>query len=175
LSKWWLNTYRNIQLCESCSGAKSAKIGKNMKHKLYIIVLSLFVAACSSQNKGKSADTPATIVSKPTHETKPANKTFSYQEIAKYAIASIMNRPVTLIRSEQNGDEFRLSYVRASDGKSFSYKIKFEGNKIVWGSSDGRWRDTTSDEVITFREVAKKLEIVQTYSDGSESVNDYSK
>lgn len=41
--------------------------------------------------------------------------------------------------------EADVSYIRKSDSQKFSYKIKFDGNKILWANIDGRWRNSEYD------------------------------
>jgi hypothetical protein len=68
---------------------------------------------------------------------------------------------------------YYVSYKRPNDGKKFEYKIKIIGKKIVWGNSDGRWRNTAFDEKILFEITHEKLTIVQTFKDGSTNNKDF--
>ncbi|MCM0666225.1 hypothetical protein [Flavobacterium tyrosinilyticum] len=50
---------------------------------------------------------------------------------------------------------------------------KIDGNKILWANIDGRWRDSKYDEKITFVEKDNKLEIIQTFDDNSQDIQEY--
>jgi len=87
-----------------------------------------------------------------------------------------MGRPINTIKVEENkNNTFKVWYIRKSDSKLFEYKIKFEGFNIIWGSLDGRWRETPDDEKLKFLEVGNTLKITQTYSDGSENTKEFKK
>lgn len=92
---------------------------------------------------------------------------FSQEEIAKYTISSIMNQPPEIISVKKDGDIYFVSYSRKSDGEKFDYKVRIDGRNIVWGNSDGRWRDTEYDEKISYFENENRLIIEQTFDDGS--------
>lgn len=100
---------------------------------------------------------------------------FSYEDVARYAIASVMGEPTKIIKAIKNKDLYFVSYIRKSDKKKFEYKIKFEGNKILWANIDGRWRNSEYDEKISFEEDAEKLKIITTFSDMSQDVQEYKK
>ncbi|TDO69955.1 hypothetical protein EV143_11227 [Flavobacterium chryseum] len=102
-------------------------------------------------------------------------KTFTYEEIAKYTMASIMGQSPKIIKVIKNGNLYYVSYTRKSDNKKFDYKIKFTGNKIIWANIDGRWRDSEYDEKISFRENNQILYIIQSFEDGSEDIEEYKK
>lgn len=79
-------------------------------------------------------------------------KTFTYEDIARYTMASIMGQQPKIITATKKGDLYYVSYIRKSDNIKFDYKIKFEGNKILWSNIDGRWRNSQYDEKVTFIE-----------------------
>ena len=56
---------------------------------------------------------------------------FTYEDVARYAIASVMGEPTKIIKATKSKDLYFVSYIRKSDKKKFEYKIKFEGNKIL--------------------------------------------
>lgn len=87
-------------------------------------------------------------------------KNFTRQQIAKFAISTIMNQPEEIISVSEENDKYIVSYGRKSDSENFKYKARIDGNKIIWGNSDGRWRDSEYDEKISFREDGTKLTIV---------------
>jgi hypothetical protein len=46
---------------------------------------------------------------------------------------------------------------------------------LYWATIDGRWRNDTLDEKITFIEENKSIKIIQIFSDSSSSTDTYSK
>ncbi|WP_340075038.1 hypothetical protein [Leptobacterium sp. I13] len=87
-----------------------------------------------------------------------------------------MNQSPSIISATQESNIYLVSYKRPSDGKEFEYKIKFEGkDKIIWGNSDGRWRDTEFDEKINYMESDDKMIIVQKFGDGSTIGKEFTK
>lgn len=92
-------------------------------------------------------------------------KNFTFEDIAKYTIASIVFQSESKINVRKKGEIFYLDYTK--DGKKNTFKVKFEKNRILWGNNDGRWRDNPLDEKIFFEETGKNLIIRQIWSDGS--------
>ncbi|MDP2604752.1 MAG: hypothetical protein Q8S00_19520 [Deltaproteobacteria bacterium] len=64
-------------------------------------------------------------------------------------------------------DVIFLSYVRPDDRKRWAYKCKLEGQKILWGADEGRWRTHPADSVITFDAGTTSLTVVERFSDRS--------
>jgi hypothetical protein len=60
-----------------------------------------------------------------------------------------------------------LSYSRPDDGKRWTYKCKVEGERILWGADDGRWRTHPADSVISFAIDGSSLVVTERFSDGS--------
>ncbi len=102
-------------------------------------------------------------------------KNFTYEDVARYAMATSMQEPVGIVKSKKRKDYYYVTYVRPSDSQKFEYKVKFEGNRIIWGDLNGRWQDTEYDEKISFAEKDDKLNIITTYSDGSEGIEEFKK
>jgi hypothetical protein len=100
---------------------------------------------------------------------------FSYEDIARYTISSVMQQPAKIIKAIKKDDLYYVSYTRKSDKQKFEYKIKFDGNKILWANIDGRWRDSEYDEKLSFSENGNILNIIQTFNDGSEDIQEYKK
>jgi hypothetical protein len=115
----------------------------------------------------------------PTQTTQVAVKivlrNFNHEDVARYTMASVMGQIPKIIKVTKNDDLYYVSYIRKSDKQKFEYKIKFEDDKIFWANIDGRWRDSKYDEKITFVENGNKLNIIQTFSDGSEDIKVYRK
>ncbi|WP_428232039.1 hypothetical protein [Flavobacterium sp.] len=102
-------------------------------------------------------------------------KTFTYEDIARYTMASIMGQQPKIITAIKKGNLYYVSYIRKSDKKRFDYKIKFDSTKILWSNIDGRWRDSQYDEKISFIEKNNKVFIIQTFSEGSKDIQEYKK
>jgi len=115
----------------------------------------------------------------PTQTTQVAVKivlrNFIHEDVARYTMASVMGQIPKIIKVTKNDDLYYVSYIRKSDKQKFEYKIKFEDDKIFWANIDGRWRDSKYDEKITFVENGNELNIIQTFSDGSEDIKVYRK
>ena len=86
-----------------------------------------------------------------------------------------MNQPPEIINVRDDDGIYIVSYIRKDDGKKFDYKIKIDGNRVTWGNSNGRWRDSKFDEKIKFSETDNTLKIVQTFNNGSEIVKEFQK
>ncbi|OUL62732.1 hypothetical protein [Flavobacterium sp. AJR] len=102
-------------------------------------------------------------------------KTFTYKDIARYTMAAIMDQSPKIIKATKINDLYYVSYIRKSDNQKFEYKIKFNGNQILWANIDGRWRDSQYDEKISFIEKDNRINIIQTFSDSSQDIKKYKK
>ena len=62
-----------------------------------------------------------------------------------------------------------LTYVRPIDYFVWTYRCRIEGNRIVWASDPGRWRDDPKDDRIFFEVVgtSTQLRIIESNVDGS--------
>jgi hypothetical protein len=93
------------------------------------------------------------------------------QVACKKAIAELMGQPTNIMKSTINGEMVRVKYNRPDDGKLWTNECKFEGNNIVYRSIDldgpnsgpGRWRDSGSDEKITWSKTGGKVEVSVNY------------
>jgi hypothetical protein len=99
-----------------------------------------------------------------------AAPSFEVEAICRTAIASIMGRDpklmeVTLIV----GDVLFLTYVRPMDNFVWTYRCRIEGNRVVWATEPGRWRDDPNDDEVFFEVVdaGKQLRIIDIHRDGS--------
>lgn len=81
--------------------------------------------------------------------------------------------PSSMTVSNIEGPIIGVSYIRKNDGTKWSYKCKIDGNKIVWGNSDGRWRESSEDSVITYKLTGNSIVVSETYSDGSKNTKNY--
>jgi hypothetical protein len=144
-----------------------------------IIFLSTIIAALTSCGGSSSTteqvstdqQTPIAETNKPEVEL----KNFTKEDVARFAMSSIMGQPSKKIKVRLENELYYVSYIRKSDSQKFNYKIKIDGKTIVWASIDGRWRDGQDDERISFEENDNKLTITQIYSDGSVDSKEYKK
>ncbi|WP_132053115.1 hypothetical protein [Pseudocnuella soli] len=102
-------------------------------------------------------------------------KNFTKEDVARFAISSIMGQPPKEVKVQHENGLYYVSYKRKSDKQKFSYKIKIDGRTIVWANIDGRWRDGRDDERISFEETDNTLKITQGYSDGSGETKEFKK
>ena len=82
-----------------------------------------------------------------------------------------MGRDPKLVRVTRDaGDVLFLSYVRPIDNFVWDYRCKIEGNRVIWASEPGRWREDPKDDKVFFEivEDGKQLRIiVEDQDDGS--------
>ncbi len=143
--------------------------------QIILFVIAIFMINCNQKKNDIQPNEqalPETVI-----ETSDniVLKNFTYEDIARYAMSSIMGQPSKIIKVIKSEDLYYVSYIRKSDNQKFSYKIKFNGNKILWANIDGRWRNSEYDEKISFVEKNNKVSIIQTFSDNSEDIQEYKK
>ena len=146
-----------------------------MKTILYFSIIILIVG-CKQQEQEKSVGEVQTQIKEVKKVKDTILKNFAYEDVARYAMASVMQQPSNIIKATKNNGLYYVSYIRKSDKQTFEYKVKFNDKKIIWGDIGGRWRDSKyDDELISFAENDNKLNIILTYSDGSEDIQEYKK
>jgi hypothetical protein len=99
-----------------------------------------------------------------------AAPSFEPEAICRTAIASIMGRDPKIVQvTRVAGDILFLSYVRPIDNFVWDYRCKIEGNRVVWASEPGRWREDPKDDKVFFEIVGdgKQLRIIEDHGDGS--------
>ena len=99
-----------------------------------------------------------------------AASAFEVEAICRTAIASIMGRdPKTMRVTRTAGDVLFLTYLRPMDNFVWPYRCRIEGNRVVWASEPGRWREDPKDDKIFFEDVdaGKQLRIIENHGDGS--------
>ncbi len=143
---------------------------QKMKSILNILIFAILISGCSNKKEKSKV-----VLEKKAEKTELTKQLFTETEIAKYTMSTIMNQPPEIINVKDNNGIYYVSYIRKGDGKKFDYKIKFNGKYIIWGNSDGRWRDTQYDEKIKYSEKDNKLTITQTFEDGSNIEKQFSK
>lgn len=82
----------------------------------------------------------------------------SEKQVCAAGIGAMMGRePRTIITTRSDGNVHYQQYVRRNDGTIWKYKCTIEGQRVMWGADDGRWRRHERDEVLTFEWVSNKL------------------
>lgn len=133
--------------------------------KLIIIsVLGLFYSCTNAPNENREPE-------KGKNEVKRI--VFSKSQLAKATMSCVMGKPIDIIDAVSEGSYARVSYIRPDDGKEFIYKVKTNGNKLIWGNIDGRWRDHELDSKITFSQSDSVIIIREDYGDGSIKTEKY--
>src|SRR4051794_23647915 len=97
---------------------------------------------------------------------------YAPEAICRTAIASIMGRDPKIVQvTRVAGDILFLSYVRPVDNFVWDYRCKIQGNRVVWASEPGRWREDAKDDKVFFEIVGggKQLRIIDDHGDGSTS------
>jgi hypothetical protein len=95
---------------------------------------------------------------------------FEAEAICRTAIASIMDRDPKLMQVTRTaGDVLFLTYVRPIDNFVWTYRCRIEGDRVLWASEPGRWREDPKDDEILFEVVdaGKQLRIIAIHGDGS--------
>jgi len=138
----------------------------------YIILFSvLFNCSCNDIHV-QSVVTADTVALQEKFENVKL-KLFTGEEVARYAIASVMGHDPKTIQVKRADDIYYATYVRGD--VYYIYKVMFKGHQVLWAVRDGRWRNSDADEKITFKEERGKLKIIQTFTDGTQSVDVYGK
>jgi hypothetical protein len=99
-----------------------------------------------------------------------AASAFEAAAICRTAIASVADRdPKAMQISRTAGDILFLTYARPIDNFVWTYRCRIDGNRVVWASEPGRWRDGPKDDKILFEEVGggKQLRIIANHRDGT--------
>ena len=94
---------------------------------------------------------------------------FEVEAICRTATASIMGRdPKVMQVTRTAGDVLFLTYVRPLDNFVWIYRCRIEGNRVVWASERGRWREDLKDDEVFFEDVdtGKQLRIIENHGDG---------
>lgn len=102
---------------------------------------------------------------------------FSEREICRAAISTIMRHPVHRVRVERvarDGVVF-LSYIRAEDRTTWTFKCFTEGKAVTWAKADGRWRVHPLDSTVTYSASDDSLTVTEDFGDGSPKQANFSK
>jgi hypothetical protein len=95
---------------------------------------------------------------------------YAPEAICRTAIASIMGRDPKIVQVTRTTDDVLfLSYLRPIDNFVWAYRCKIQGNRVIWASEPGRWREDPKDDKVFFEIVGdgKQLRIIEDHGDGS--------
>jgi hypothetical protein len=99
-----------------------------------------------------------------------AAPSFEPEAICRTAIGAITGRDPKIVQvTRVAGDILFLSYVRPIDNFVWAYRCKIQGNRVIWASDPGRWREDLKDNEVFFEIVGdgRQLRIIENHSDGS--------
>jgi hypothetical protein len=95
---------------------------------------------------------------------------FGVEAICRTAIASMTDRNPKLMQVTRTvGDVLFLTYVRPIDNFVWTYRCRIEGNRVVWATEPGRWRQGPKDDKVFYEivDAGKQLRIVEDHGDGT--------
>jgi hypothetical protein len=95
---------------------------------------------------------------------------FEVEAICRTAIAAIMDRDPKMIKVTKTSDDVLiLTYDRPIDNFIWTYRCRIDGDRVVWASEPGRWREGPKDDKILFEVVdaGKQLRIIAIHRNGS--------
>lgn len=144
---------------------------KAMKIILNLIVVVL--TSCGNSSNEKVSNEQQTPIVETEIKQRGILTNFSKEDVSRFAISSIMEQPSMTIKVKSENGLYIVSYIRKSDSKKFRYKIRIDGDKILWANLDGRWRNTEYDEKVSFEENGQTLKIIQTFSDNSVDIKEF--
>ena len=90
--------------------------------------------------------------------------------ICRTAIASITGRDPKIMKVNRTvGNVLFLTYVRPIDNFVWAYRCRIDGNRIIWATEPGRWREGPKDDKLLFEVIGagKQLRIIENHLDGS--------
>jgi len=99
-----------------------------------------------------------------------AEPSFDPPAICRTAIAAIMDREPKLMQTRTVADGVvMLTYARPIDNFVWAYRCRLEGNRVIWASEPGRWRDKAKDDKILFEVVGagSQLRIIDNHPNGT--------
>ncbi|CAH9061992.1 hypothetical protein PSECIP111951_02602 [Pseudoalteromonas holothuriae] len=89
-------------------------------------------------------------------------------QVCKATIATVMGRDPSIIKlQKQQNSVIYVSYIRKSDSSKWTYRCKLKGNKVIWASEKGRWREHSLDSKIVYSIHDNTLKISEQHTDGS--------
>ena len=83
--------------------------------------------------------------------------------ICRAAIGSVTDHdPKVFSLTRTEGDILFLTYVRPIDNFDRTYRCRIKGNRVIWASEPGRWRENPTDAKISFEIITdgKQIRII---------------
>jgi hypothetical protein len=120
-----------------------------MPSRPHLLAVTMLLAASSPASAEPSFDPPA---------------------ICRTAIAAIMDRDPKLMQTRTAADGIvMLTYARPIDNFVWAYRCRLDGNRVIWASEPGRWRDKAKDDKILFEVVGNgsQLRIIDNHPNGT--------
>jgi hypothetical protein len=120
-----------------------------MPSRPHLLAVTMLLAASSPASAEPSFDPPA---------------------ICRTAIAAIMDRDPKLMQTRTAADGIvMLTYARPIDNFVWAYRCRLDGNRVIWASEPGRWRDTAKDDKVLFEVVGNgsQLRIIDNHPNGT--------
>ncbi len=99
-----------------------------------------------------------------------AESSFDPPAICRTAMAAITDRDPKLMQTRTAPDGVvMLTYARPIDNFVWAYRCRLEGNRVIWASEPGRWRDKAKDDKILFEVVGAgtQLRIIDNHANGT--------
>jgi hypothetical protein len=88
----------------------------------------------------------------------------SNTNLCRAGIALTMGRPLQSLTGNESNGIVTVSYVRQLDSSEWSYRCRIEGDKIIWGNVNGRWRTGPADDILRYSVGASSLAVSETNS-----------
>ena len=90
--------------------------------------------------------------------------------ICRAAIAAVMGRSPAIVKvTKVDRGVVSTSYTRPADGSVWRNRCQIKGDRVIWATDTGRWRDGPHDERIQYDVRGNAIAIVQRFTDGSKS------
>lgn len=101
---------------------------------------------------------------------------FDQKQICRATIGAVMGRDPQIIKvSGVDSGIIYVSYSRPDDGTLWEQRCRIDGQKVIWATKAGRWRELPVDEVITYSVAGASLTINRKFADGSTSTKSYTR
>lgn len=100
---------------------------------------------------------------------------FTQEHICRAAVAKVMGRTPSIIKVLKNDNGVvTTQYIRSSDNSKWTNHCHLDGNRVVWATETGPWRNRPGDEVLTYEVMNGSLEITERFSGSSSTKQSFS-
>lgn len=97
---------------------------------------------------------------------------FTREQICKATIATVMfKQPSIMVSKKLSNGDIKVSYIR-NNGTKWAYKCKINGQNILWGNIEGRWRD---EDIITYSTQKQTITINKITSGAERTIKSFEK